>query len=75
MLKFALGKVVAFALVKIIKGKRIRHEAVKVAKQIDKASAKAFGEKRSEQIQALLEEGLQCFTDNVILELRRDRKK
>ncbi len=75
MLKFALGKVVAFALVKIIKEKRIRHEAVKVAKQIDKASAKAFGEKQSEQIQALLEEGLQYFTDTVIKELRRDRKK
>ena len=68
-----LGKTVAFALVKIIKEKRIKREAVKIAKQIDKISEKQFGEKQSEKIQGILENGLQLFVDTVIKELRRDR--
>ena len=73
MRKFMLGKTVAFALVKIIKEKRIKSEATKIAKLIDKQSESAFGEKQSERIQGILEKGLQLFVDTVIKELRRDR--
>ena len=75
MLKFIAGKTVAYALVRVIKEKRIKHEAVKVAKHIDKMTEAAFGEKRSEKIQEILENGLRLFTDTVIEELRRDREK
>ena len=75
MIRFLTGKTVAFALLKIIKEKRIRHEATKVAKQIDKMTESAFGEKQSEKIQEIIENGLQLFVDTVIKELRRDRKK
>ena len=73
MIRFLTGKTVAFALLKIIKEKRIKHEAIKVAKHIDKMTADAFGEKQSEKIQGILEKGLQLFVDTVIKELRRDR--
>ena len=73
MIRFLTGKTVAFALLKIIKEKRIRHEATKVAKQIDKMTESAFGEKQSEKIQEIIENGLQLFVDTVIKELRRDR--
>ena len=75
MLKFLTGKAVAYALVRVIKEQRVRHEAVKIAKHIDRMTEKAFGEKRSEKIQEILEKGLHIFTDTVIKELRRDRKK
>jgi len=75
VIRFLTGKTVAFALLKIIKEKRIRHEATKVAKQIDKMTESAFGEKQSEKIQEIIENGLQLFVDTVIKELRRDRKK
>jgi len=73
VIRFLTGKTVAFALLKIIKEKRIRHEATKVAKQIDKMTESAFGEKQSEKIQEIIENGLQLFVDTVIKELRRDR--
>ena len=75
MIKFLTSKAVAYALVKIIQENRIKKEAVKIAQAIDKASARAFGERQSEKIQVFLEDGLQLFTDTIIKVLREDRKK
>jgi len=72
MLKWLTGKTVAYALLKVIKEKKIRHEAIKIAKLIDKLSAKAFGEKRSEKIQAVIIKGIEYFTESLIKELKAD---
>ena len=73
--KFLKTKIVAYFLVQVIKEKRIKDTAIAVAEKIDKVSARQFGEEASEKLQEKLEIGLRLFTDTVIEELRRDRKK